>query len=198
MLASPEEKAPLVQPSRMWSEVVRFNSKSADRAVQCLSNFAPLPVTVDGIDYPTGEHAFHGSKFRFCATNANNTERLGALREKANMFANPSTLNTGLDAKRAGGKSKLHGFKLEPSELSGWDKEAERVQTMICLYKLKHYEQVRQVLEANKGKLLLHQDNRAKSDTIWGGRVKPITKDFVEKHKMTITMDDTLVKINLD
>ncbi|KAL7513895.1 hypothetical protein ACHAXN_011091 [Cyclotella atomus] len=173
----------------MWSELVRFNSKSANVPVRCLSNFALLSVTVDGSEYPTGEHAFHGCKFRFCATNPRTPARLDALRERADMFINPSKLNTGLDAKRAGGKSKTYGFKLEPSELYDWDIEAERVQESICRYKLKHYEEVRQVLKANKSKLLLHQDNRAKSDTIWVGRVKPIAK--VEKTK-TITIDDII------
>lgn len=169
------------------SNIVTFNSKSADVSVQCLSNFAPLAVTVDGIEYPTGEHAFHGCKFLFCASkcSSSNAARRNALQKRADLFAHPSALKNGLDAKRAGGKSKQHGFALSQEELEGWHREATRVQEDICRCKLTHYVQVQEALAATKNKLLLHQDNRAKKDTPWGGRVDPAKKG----EKMLSTSD---------
>jgi predicted NAD-dependent protein-ADP-ribosyltransferase YbiA (DUF1768 family) len=168
--------------------VVKFSSKSADTSVQCLSNFAALAVTIDDVRYSSGEHAFHGSKFLYCASKqTQSSERLNDLRERARIFVQPSSLNTGVNAKRAGGKSKRYGFELTQDELAGWEKEAYRVQTTICRYKMNHYVEVQQALVENKSKLLLHQDNRAKSNTLWGGRIDPSKRD-----KHTVTMDDII------
>lgn len=177
--------------SNMSGNVVAFNSKSADASVRCLSNFALLAVTVDGTEYPSGEHAFHGCKFLLAAAAAesDNAPRATAIRKHAQLFAHPSALKTGLDAKRAGGKSKKHGgFALSNEELAGWHAEAKRVQEEICKYKLEHYMQIQQALAATKSKLLLHQDNRAKKGTPWGGRVDPSAK----KGQRELTMQDII------
>lgn len=180
---------------------VAFYSKSADASLQCFSNFAPLSVAVDGVEYPTGEHAFHASKLLFAAEMCKqgavgNTDtpcgkqRIGDLLERAKLFAHPSALKTAADAKRAGGKSKKHGFALLPYELSGWHNKATRAQHEICSYKLNHYTQVQQALRVTGRKLLLHQDNRAKKDTPWGGRVDPAKKD--KKNTEPLTMEDVI------
>ena len=158
-------------------DILTFSSKSSDASVRCLSNFAPLAVKVDEIEYPTGEHAFHGCKFLFCAQKLDaSSARAKALQTRAQLFAHPSSFETALDAKRAGGKSKKYGFALSDDELVGWHQEATRVQKQICRYKITHYQQVQQVLAATTDKLLLHQENRAKTTTPWGGRVDPAKK----------------------
>ena len=47
--------------TRSYPRAQTFWSKK--RELRELSNFADIPVTVRGLDYPTGEHAFHGQKF---------------------------------------------------------------------------------------------------------------------------------------
>ncbi len=42
--------------------MLKFYSKSKDG--QCLSNFSPHQIEIDGKIYPTGEHAFHGEKYK--------------------------------------------------------------------------------------------------------------------------------------
>ena len=86
-----------------------------------------------------------------------------------------------------GGKSCKYGFPLSKDELGGWDTsgESDRVQLLICEYKVRHYDQVQLVLLSTKDKLLLHQDNHAKKGTPWGGRLDP-----AKKGQSQVSMDD--------
>jgi hypothetical protein len=72
-----------------------------------------------------------------------------------------------LSAKKGGGKK---GCILEKEELILWDMETScDVQKIISLYKLNNNESIKKILRENKDSYILHQDNRAKNDTIWGG-----------------------------
>lgn len=142
--------------------IAKFNSTS--KYGKELSNFAELPVEINGIKYPTGEHAFHGEKYR--SASATNEERNNQLLEHAARFQD--TEMTPKDAKRMGGKK---GMKLDASEIDHWNNcGAEDVQKMICKYKYDTYESVRKVLVDHSE--FLHQENRANDKTIWGGRIK--------------------------
>ena len=139
---------------------MKFYSKSKEG--KPLSNFADLKVVIEGREYKTGEHAFHGEKYMFAANYTNDLERKGMLLEYAAKFRGDDTpFITPLDAKKAGGKSK-HGLALEPSELTEWDMTGSVItQTLICKYKYMKYESVRSVLNTYSNYILVHQDNRA-------------------------------------
>lgn len=159
-------------------EPLRFSSKSKEG--QVISNFEPLPVKVDDLDapqsgvliqYPTGEHAFHGSKFMTAAQVARedgDMQRATKLGEYAEKFRTSEHFETPADAKRAGGKRRM---SLNQKELERWSVYAHEVQKTICVYKALHYDVVRECLQNSKGRLLLHQDNRARAGTPWGGRL---------------------------
>ena len=72
-----------------------------------------------------------------------------------------------MDAKRRGGKGEK-GFRLKPEQLAQWNGGgADAVQRSICQAKIDTDEAVVQALMASGDRPLLHQDNRAKSDTPW-------------------------------
>lgn len=175
---APSCAIPLFDPSEPR---IKFYSKSADAQVKSLSNFANLRVTVDGCNYPTGEHAFHGRKYTEAASATDGPLRREKLLTHARKFVQGGAVGiSGLDAKRAGGKGKT-GLMLEPAELRGWAEASVAVQNRICEYKFRVYSQVRmrvvlflifkrnthlplwqvrQVLEQSANCELLHQNNR--------------------------------------
>ena len=62
---------------------------------------------------------------------------------------------------------------LSPDEINNWNEsESEIVQYDICDYKYENNLDVRTTLNKYKDRILIHQDNRAKSNTPWGARVK--------------------------
>ena len=153
------------------SKVKYLKFWSKGKKGQVLSNFSELNVEIDGRTYKSGEHAFHASKY---FTSANlyekpDSKRKKALIEYANKFVGlDSDFETPLDAKKGGSKTK---FRLKPNEIEAWGKNSIATQKKINKYKYETYKEVRDVLEKYKDHILLHQDNRAKPDTIWGARI---------------------------
>lgn len=137
-----------------------------------LSNFADIAVTIDSITYPTGEHCFHAHKYLHaamnCASKGGAAARVQQLRGYADQFRSGGPIAAdGLAAKRAGGKK---GLALNDIEMQGWTSAGEAVQLRICQNKVAQPE-VRDCLLATGEAYLLHQDNRAKPDTPWGGKI---------------------------
>eukprot|EP00928_Gymnodinium_smaydae_P091244 TRINITY_DN74946_c0_g1_i3.p1 TRINITY_DN74946_c0_g1~~TRINITY_DN74946_c0_g1_i3.p1 ORF type:complete len:154 (-),score=38.08 TRINITY_DN74946_c0_g1_i3:204-665(-) len=81
----------------------------------------------------------------------------------------------GLAAKRAGGK---RGLALNDSELKGWTEAAEALQLQICRAKVAAAAspEAREALLSTKDAYLLHQENRAKPSTPWGGRIPDLKR----------------------
>ena len=171
------------------TQYLKFYSKSKEGI--SLSNFAALPVQIGDRHYRTGEHAFHGEKYRRIATmcmssspleHVNGDEMQKADEKIARQARAAALLNysekfcgekphfqTALDAKKGGGKK---GMVLHELELKCWnDHLSYPTQIEISTDKYKRYEQVRQALQERQGKFILHQDNRANKRTVWGGRV---------------------------
>ena len=89
------------------TEILQFFSKSKDEDDlllglpswrKRLSNFALVPggITVDGLRFPSVEHAFQASKFKF-------TEHPAVMEE----FTCDGSIKTGLEAKKAGGRANV-------------------------------------------------------------------------------------------
>jgi predicted NAD-dependent protein-ADP-ribosyltransferase YbiA (DUF1768 family) len=152
----------------MQQKTLKFYSKSKE--AKCLSNFADIPVQINDKHYISGEHAFHGQKYIFASNIAKTEERKKLLLEYAKKFEGETThFKSSLDAKKGGGK---RGCILEKDELFLWDsKLSYDIQKIISLYKLNNNNDVKKILQENKNSYILHQDNRAKNDCLWGGRL---------------------------
>eukprot|EP00747_Dinoflagellata_sp_TGD_P087806 gnl/TRDRNA2_/TRDRNA2_163762_c0_seq2.p1 gnl/TRDRNA2_/TRDRNA2_163762_c0~~gnl/TRDRNA2_/TRDRNA2_163762_c0_seq2.p1 ORF type:complete len:149 (-),score=32.39 gnl/TRDRNA2_/TRDRNA2_163762_c0_seq2:336-782(-) len=87
----------------------------------------------------------------------------------------------GLVAKKAVSGS---GLALSDTEMRGWMPVAESIQMLICQSKLKA-PQVRSCLLGTGDAYLLHQDNRAKADTPWGGKVPGLKQKLSKGGKVT-------------
>ena len=147
-----------------------------------MSNFYQGEVVVNGRRYPGGEQAFHGEKFQLIAR----SETMPLSMQKG-MLQHASKFQSVADplmAKTMGGKGKK-GYKLLPEQLSEWDQGgADRVQLEICRYKLRHDTIVRDVLIASGTRPLLHQDNRAKQNCVWGGRIDKDSGALIGNNKL--------------
>tara|TARA_B100001057_G_C22814544_1_gene936828 strand:+ start:1013 stop:1543 length:531 start_codon:yes stop_codon:yes gene_type:complete len=149
-------------------KMLKFFSKS--KTGQCLSNFSLHPVELNGVIYPTGEHAFHGEKFKFIASKVSCETKKQYILEHSIKF-HDNSIDSPKNAKVMGGKK---GCKLDPQDMHEWNSwKSEEIQKQICIYKLTHYESVKNTLLSYDQ--FLHQDNRASPKTIWGGRIKDDT-----------------------
>lgn len=173
--------------------IVKFYSKSADRAVRILSNFSNHPVVVDGVQYKTGEHAFQSLKFWHALIDSPSVIRRRILETHRKKIMEAETP---LDAKKRGGKSKTHGLALTEKEAKKWSGGlALMIQSQICSYKFKTYEECRKLLYRYKNHYLLHQENRGKSP-VWGGRFKDgklTGLNLLGKEWMKLALDADLV-----
>jgi predicted NAD-dependent protein-ADP-ribosyltransferase YbiA (DUF1768 family) len=143
---------------------------SGKKEFRSLSNFWEREVEVGGRTYESGEHAFHGEKYRLLAEECE-PERKQLLFEYSQNFLKPSPYKTGAAVKRMGGKK---GLALSPDELSKWYILSLDVQRDICRWKLEHDEQVREDLKKSGTQLLIHPALRCSEekvkDRIWEGR----------------------------
>jgi len=154
--------------------------------LRLLSNFADVPVTLRGVTYPTGEHCYHAHKYLHAATRCGDEARAQELTTYAERFRTGGVVAAdGLAAKRAGGKG---GKALMGTEMDAWTSEAEVVQLLICQEKVARPD-VRACLSGTGEAYLLHQDNRAKADTVWGGKI-PALKEKLAAGKPIVPASD--------
>lgn len=144
---------------------------SGKDALRSLSNFWECMVVLDGREYESGEHAFHGEKYTRLGEMANDPTRRRVLLEHGRTFLRPSQYTTAAVAKRMGGK---RGLELSSVELQTWDTLSLDVQFGICEWKACRYARVRDDLIASVGKILIHPALRCSDDKlasrIWEGR----------------------------
>ena len=173
---------------RKWDDAVgedwiKFNSKSRE-PLNLLSNFTALRIRLNGRDYPTGEAAFHGEKYRCVARHMTKGPEKDVILEYASEF---QRVTDPVEAKKMGGKK---GYKLTPEQLEAWDKgkmsepHATITQRAICNYKCSNYEAVRKSLLSTESTPLLHQDNRARKGCVWGGRVDKATGELIGNNRL--------------
>ena len=143
----------------------KFGSKEGSD----LSNFAPIIVILRGITYKTGEHAFHGLKYTYLSTQAKSKRKIDLLEYSKKFEGMNPEFTSSSDAKKAGSKK---GFELNEDEIKKWNKKSMDFQYRICKYKLENNTNIYSLLEKNINTTLIHQDNRATDETIWGARIK--------------------------
>lgn len=145
--------------------IITFSSRKAE--FRSLSNFWENPVVVSGITYPTGEHAFHGEKYRRLGEVVEDPVRKLQLYEYAQKF---TTISKPADAKRMGGK---RGLYLNDGEIELWNKLSVDVQIEICKFKLYNYPEVQNDLKKSGNAILLHPAMRMNaqkaSQRFWEG-----------------------------
>lgn len=126
-----------------------FYSKSANVHARLLSNFSTNAICIDFsclcgehmdiATYPSGEHAFHGGKFKIISAQPGVCgARQAELLEYSRLFEGNKLkdchFKSSADAKKAGGKS---GIRLTEGELRNWDAQSILLQEQICREKLK-------------------------------------------------------------
>ena len=148
--------------------VITFQSGKND--YRSLSNFHMGEVKINGCEYESGEHAFHGEKFIRLSAMSINDDRCEKLNEHAIKFQKPSIFKTAVEAKRAGGKQ---GLKLTAAEIEQWSAVSIDVQGEICKYKLENDESVKSDLAKSGVKMLVHTASRFSKmeKCYWDGRV---------------------------
>jgi predicted NAD-dependent protein-ADP-ribosyltransferase YbiA (DUF1768 family) len=154
----------------MENVVTFFSGKKEYRS---LSNFWEKDVVIDGKEYESGEHAFHGEKYTRLANQCTNSSRKRKLLDYGERFLKPSGFPPSV-AKQKGGK---RGLLLTSEELETWSTLSTDVQHAICRWKMM-YEEVRQDLAKSGNKILVHPKPRYPlqrflihpHEVIWEGR----------------------------
>jgi len=150
-------------------EYVMFYSKSADVNSRLLSNFSPNTICIDfaylGVPhrsiatYPSGEHAFHGGKFKILSaqstvSSARQEELLDHSRRFEGATLKDCHYTSAADAKYGGGRG---GVQLTETELREWNICSMLLQEQICREKLKEPE-ILEYLLSTDGKYLVHHE----------------------------------------
>ena len=180
-----------VGSSRPIQEHKYFFSRSADPEVKLLSNFAPTPIQLNGRNYPTGEHAFHGTKY-LIAAQSQDGERAKNLAAHAAEFETDGNIGDNpLDAKKNG-----RAIKLTDSEIAHWNASSEDVQRQISKEKFDNDPDVRNALRNTRGQYLIHFSKGANPQSVWEGKLDKNSGEVVGQNKlgkiwMDIRDDDT-------
>jgi predicted NAD-dependent protein-ADP-ribosyltransferase YbiA (DUF1768 family) len=178
----PQPKMSKEDEKLIESAVVYFDSKSKGD-IKVLSNFYKCDIKVDNTFYPSGEHAYHGQKYKQIAaetTNITGNKRKNELEDYADKFTSSGEFKDLFDGKikTKGGKK---GMMLDEEERKLWSGSlGEKVQEEICQWKFDHCDKVKETLLATGDKTLVHRKGRTNAiefsknekkqrDTIWEG-----------------------------
>jgi ribA/ribD-fused uncharacterized protein len=147
--------------------VLQFHSKSAllkssplpDDALRRLSNFSEDPVSYDGHEYPSVEHAYQAQKYLY----SNKPEIVS-------MFYTTGTLKTPAEAKSAGGKTgmKKHGAQLDMARWNNAD--ADGIMRKLIDSKISKNPYIKSILETAK-KNNIRFVHFSRMDMYWGAHV---------------------------
>lgn len=140
---------------------------------KCLSNFWECIIKIEDETnirvYDSGECCFHGEKFFRISKYCKDKNRKKELLEYSNKFLSGKCQTNGNIVKKMGRQ-----LILNKEELEFWHEESINVQTEICKYKFNNYDQVRNELNASKGKILIHPAMRCSEekvkDRLWEGK----------------------------
>lgn len=153
--------------------IINFFGKKEE--CRSLSNFSKLEVVIRGIIYESGEHCYHGEKYRVLGEICEDVKRKEELLSYSVKFVKPSLFGFGNEVKSKGNKK---AFKLSAIEMSYWLSVCVDVQREMCLYKYDNYEVVRDDLVNSGVKLLVHPAMRVSDEkvlsNIWCGRAKVV------------------------
>ena len=162
-----------IEKKMLHDNVITFFSKKEE--YKSLSNYWECDVSIKYFDeiflYESGEHCFHGEKYRRIGNLCKNENRKKQLLDYASNFIKPSNYKTPNEAKKRGGKK---GLLLTNEELKLWNSISIDVQREICAWKFEHYKEVRNDLKKSGNKILVHPALRASedklNDRIWEGK----------------------------
>jgi ribA/ribD-fused uncharacterized protein len=139
------------------SAALKSTMFSADAPRQ-LSNFAELDVCIEGLHFPTVEHAFQGMKYTF-------TNKPELLHE----FVTNGTVITPGEAKLAGGRRGMQerGCLLD---IERWNENRVRIMTELIHSKMKRHPQIRDIVKAaqDNSVTMVHT---SRSDQDWGAHL---------------------------
>lgn len=149
---------------------------SGKKEYKSLSNFWECEVVIMDNKvkyvYSSGEHCFHGEKYRRIGMLCEDIDRKNKLLEYSKLFLKGGKFNTALEAKCGGGKK---GLELNKNELEIWSKICLDVQYEICISKFDRYEEVREDLIKSIGSLLIHSASRCSEkqyeSRFWEGKL---------------------------
>jgi hypothetical protein len=179
-----KKKAAVFEPEQILKDnVATFMFKKPE--FQTLTNFWPCLVTItekdDVYQYSSGEHAFHGEKFRRLSKLSKNTSRKAELLRYSKQFlrCNDGGISA-LDAKR---KSESAGLALTAEELTVWDKLSLKVQKEINGWKATIPEVRADLANTGKRKLVqtdIYTTEKDMEEKIWDGKAIVNEKGKVE------------------
>lgn len=158
---------------------------SGKRELNSLSNFWACKIIIhcdDGVErrYESGEHCFHGEKYYRLGEVCLDESRRNKLILHSTLFLENSG-KTAAEVKRLGGK---RGLLLNDDELIFWTSISPEVQRIICDYKIKNYEQVRNDLIMSGDRILVHPAMRCSVEKVktrfWEGRAVVLENDQIE------------------
>jgi predicted NAD-dependent protein-ADP-ribosyltransferase YbiA (DUF1768 family) len=149
--------------------VINFFDKKEE--YKSLSNFSALEVVIGERNYESGEHAYHGEKYRLLGELCEDEKRKKELIDYSEKFVKPSLFGYGNEVKSKGGKK---GLIINESERSIWFDIGINLQRKICKYKYDNYVVVRTDLIKSGTKLLVHPAMRCNEEKVkeklWEGR----------------------------
>jgi predicted NAD-dependent protein-ADP-ribosyltransferase YbiA (DUF1768 family) len=151
-------------------EFINFFGKKKD--YRSLSNFYEGYIEIKGYRlYESGEHGYHGEKYFRLGNLCEDEVRKQKMIAHSKGFLKPSIYKTCNEAKKMGGKK---GFGLNEEEQQKWFSIGLDVQKEICLWKYKHFEEVRNDLLKSQKKILIHPAMRVNEEKVknkfWEGR----------------------------
>jgi len=140
------------------SQVVYFLGKTKGD-IKLLSNFAKCEINIDNVMYPSGEHAYHGEKYRQLGLVSTDPKRQDELLKYSEKFTSTGDYKDLFEGKvkAKGGKS---GLRLEEAELKTWDEIYVETQKKICRWKYDMCPDVKKTLIDTGNKLLVHLASR--------------------------------------
>ena len=154
---------------------ISFASTAAEWGL--LSNFAKIPMVVNGVEFACVEQLFHYIRLN------NEQERAEYLKLTPNM----------------GLKMKAKAFKKRGVERSDWREIAVDVMRFCLNHKYANSEVFRKELERSKGKYIVEDEsNRKKRPDSWGAVLDTATNEFYGKNIMGRLLMELREKGQLD
>jgi predicted NAD-dependent protein-ADP-ribosyltransferase YbiA (DUF1768 family) len=188
-------------------DYISFYSKSKDRNAALLSNFSIGQVDIDfskyfnapGVVlwYPTGEHAFQGSKFKVIAAFTAVEQRKEELLTYAAQFESSDTHPRSHFLNPAAAKRGGRVLRLTPDELELWACHSQDIQIQICESKIVHNERIAAYLLSTGESYLLHFERSNSWPDYGGSFLKPENSPF-QDGKMWLKGNNRLGQIWMD
>jgi len=127
--------------------------------IKLLSNFSKCEINIDNVLYPSGEHAYHGEKYRQLGLLSQVSKRRDDLLKYSEKFTSTGEYKDLFEGKvkSKGGKN---GLRLEEDEMKTWGEIYLDSQKKICLWKYKMCPGVKEALANTGSKLLVHLASR--------------------------------------